>query len=117
MPTVIGMCCYVGDEVDAFTVIAKRDQAGIAHDASILLPDKAHHRQGRALAHARCPVQKAVIMAGAAHIRKVALTVIVHGRRETQLDQVRHRGEIPQHVQRSYVRMVVGLYGDRDGAH
>src|SRR5687768_11237042 len=40
-PPIIGMGRYVRDQVDSFTFVAKRDQAGVADYAPILLPDVA----------------------------------------------------------------------------
>src|SRR6266496_6308728 len=94
--TIVGMCCHVRDQIDASAAIAKRDQAGIANDTTILLPDISHHWQRGGFVQVRCPTEETVIVAGAAHIRKIALTVIIHGGREAQLDQDRNRWEIPQ---------------------
>ena len=56
-------------------------------------------------------------MAGAAHIREIALTVVIHRGGKTQFDQVCHRRKIPQDIQRSNVRVIVGLYRNRDRTH
>src|SRR3990172_1078118 len=59
--TVIGMCCRVRDEINAFALVSKRDQAGIADDASILLPYVTRERQGRGFRHVRSPAQEAIV--------------------------------------------------------
>ena len=66
---------------------------------------------------ARCPVQKAVVAAGAAHVREIALTVAIYRGSEAQFDQVRNRGEVAENVERPQVRMLLGFEGDGNGSH
>jgi hypothetical protein len=62
-------------------------------------------------------MKEGIIVTGTAHIRKVALAVMVHRRREAQLDQVRDRRQVPQDVHRADVGVIVRLHRDRDRAH
>src|SRR5215216_2955978 len=61
--TEIGVGRHVRNEVDTFAMIAEGDQAGVAHNTTLLLPNITRERQGRSLGHVRGPVQKAVITA------------------------------------------------------
>lgn len=62
-------------------------------------------------------MQEAVITAGAAHVREVALTVIVYRGRKAQLDQVGNRGEVAQHIERPHMWMIIRLRRNGNGAH
>lgn len=116
-PPMIGVGCDVGNEIDALTFIAKGNEAGVADDLVVFLPDVAGQRQGCSLCHVVCPIQEFVITTGAAHIGEVALTVLVHGGREAQLDQICDGREITQHIKRPHLRMFVHFRRECDGTH
>ena len=67
-PAGIGMHRHIRNEINAFALVTKRDQAGIANDPVLLLPHIARERQGRGISHVICPAQKLIVAPRAAHI-------------------------------------------------
>ncbi len=113
----VGMYGDVGDQVDAFAPVTEWDEAGIAYDLVVLLPDKAREWQGCGLGHVVRPMQEAVVTAGAAHICHVTLTVIVHGAGKAQFNEVGNGRQVAENIERPHLRVLVRLGGDADGAH
>ena len=77
-PAGIRMHRHIRNEIDALGPVTKRDQAGVANDPILLLPHVARERQGCGIGHVIRPAQKLIVAARTAHIREIALTVIVH---------------------------------------
>jgi dTMP kinase len=114
---VIGVDGNVGDEIEAFLALPKRDQAGIADDAPVFLPDVTGEGQAGTICHAVRPFEKGAVTCRAAHILHVPPAFVVHGVGETGLDQVCNGGQVAQYIERTQVGVMLTSRWDGDGRH
>ena len=94
--------------------MTEADQAGVADDFAVRLPDVAGERRGRGVFHGAHPRW---IPTGAAHLAQVALAVAIQVVGEAQFDEVGHLRQVAQDVERAQVGMRGGARGDGDGGH
>lgn len=111
---VIGVDGDVGDQVEALFVLPKGDEAGVADDAPVLLPDVAGEGQAGAVCDSVGPFEEGAVATGAAHILHVAPAFAVHRICETGFDQVCHSGQVSQYVEGPQVRVMFASRWDGD---
>lgn len=99
--------------------MSKRDQADVADDAFVFLPDVAGERQGGGFGHAVGPGEEGAVAACAAHVLQVAPAFAVHGVGEALFDQVGHGGQVAQDVERAQVGVRLRFFScwGGDGGH
>ena len=91
----------IGDQVNFILLIPVRDQADVADDFTILLPDVAGKRHGDTLNRIGSPAHEGIILTGAAHLLEVTAAFRVDCVGKTFFDQVSHSWQVSQDVQRA----------------
>lgn len=90
--TVVWVDGDVGDEVEAVVVLFEGDKADVADDVMGFFPNVAGERQGGAICHTVCPLDKGVVFACAAHVLHITPAIAIHGGGKALFYQIRHGG-------------------------
>ena len=112
--TVFGVDGHVGEHGDFAPAMTEADQAGVADNFAVRLPDVAGERCGRGVFHGAHPRW---IPTGAAYLAQVALAVAIQAVGEAQFDEVGHLRQVAQHVEGAQVGVRLGARGEGDGGH
>jgi len=99
--TIIGVCGYIGNEINALIFMPKWNQAGIADDPTVFIPNITGQRQGCGLGGAVGPLDERIIVACAAHILHISSAIAIHGIGEADFDQIGHGGQVAENGKRT----------------